>query len=194
MNRIEKNHNNAGIDLFLLDIAIPDNVNAGIDIGKQIVADSRYTNTPIIYITANPNAVFEAINKTHCYQFLEKPFHKKDLISAITTILENNKVSHDNYINIEANGKRFRLVKNDIAIIESMNHDVTVWTRSDAIVIRNYSLKQMLDNLDETFFQCHKSYIVSKNYVKLIDMGKSEIITIVAGKAIPIGRAFKKNL
>ncbi len=181
------------IDLFLLDIAIPKNDNAGIEIGKHIVDDPRYANVPIIYITANPGKVFEAVNQTHCYKFLEKPFRKEDLLETLKDIFSISSITRGNFVEIESGGKRYRLIKEDIAIVECMSHDVTVWLADDVVIIKNYSLKQMLQKLEEPFVQCHKSYIVNLNYVQQVDSSRYEILIRKINKIIPLGRAYKTN-
>ncbi len=182
------------IDLFLLDIAIPKNNKAGIEVGKYALHHPRYADAPIIYITANPGTVFEAINETHCYQFLEKPFRKQDLVEALKTIFANKSVKKGSILELEAGGKRYRLIKEDIVYIECMSHDITVWLADDVLVIKNYSLKQLLQKLSEPFVQCHKSYIVNMNYVIKVDASGSELLLRKPHKNLPIGRAFKPNL
>ena len=73
-------------DLILLDIMMPD-IN-GFDALKQLKADTRYAEIPVIFLsskndTATANLSFEIGG----IDFIEKPFTEPDLLSRLTTIL-----------------------------------------------------------------------------------------------------------
>ena len=64
------------IDLFFLDIELEKEKN-GLDFGMILRQDSRYKNTPVIYLSVRSDYVFSALNDLHCYAFLPKPYKKE---------------------------------------------------------------------------------------------------------------------
>lgn len=51
--------------------------------------------------------------------------------------------------------------------------------------------KKFLDMIDRKFIRVHRSYVVQRNYIKLI---KSNEILLLSGKSVPISRKHYKEL
>lgn len=181
------------VDLFLLDVAIPGNPRAGIELGIEVVSTERYRKTPIIYITANPNTVFEAVNKTHCFQFLEKPFSENDLLQALNKVIHESSPPGSPAVVLESMGKEYTFRKDEILYLESMGHNVTVWLLNDVVLLKNVTMHALLEKLSHPFIQCHKSFAVNTEHIKIMDKPDNTIYTD-NGKSVPIGRAYKKLL
>ena len=60
------------IQLFLFDVELnkENDSENGIALAKIIRTNDKYRHTPIIFITAIPEKIYEALNETHCYHYL----------------------------------------------------------------------------------------------------------------------------
>lgn len=65
------------VDLFILDIQLPDY--RGTELGKQIRTMPRYRFTPILFTTELAGEELGAYREIKCYDFLVKPFHRSSL-------------------------------------------------------------------------------------------------------------------
>ena len=74
-------------DLILLDIMMPD-IN-GFDALKQLKADERYAEIPVIFVTSKKDATTETLGfELGVIDFIDKPFSVSALLNRIKTILE----------------------------------------------------------------------------------------------------------
>ncbi|MCL2443284.1 MAG: response regulator [Treponema sp.] len=85
-------------DMILLDIMMPDV--DGLNVMKQLKADTRYKEIPVIFLTSKDDAATEALSyKIGAADFIKKPFSKTILLDRIKTILNRepqNKKSEGN--------------------------------------------------------------------------------------------------
>lgn len=52
---------------------------------------------------------------------------------------------------------------------------IQITTIKETLEITGYTIKKLLDILPDTFIQCHRSYIVNKEYVEKIDRKQNTI-------------------
>lgn len=193
---LEKHH----IHFFLLDIELNhDNPDAptGIDLGMQIRSIPKYQLSPILFITSIPDKTLDAINKTHCYNYILKPYTSETLLEAVTslfkiplseaapiTLRDSNgiyyKISEKNILYAEASGKKI------ILHMFKTNH-----TDISKLTTNQYRLAELCQIFSDNFIQCHKKYIVNANYISSYD--KSTCLIHIKSDILPVGRKYKQN-
>ena len=56
---------------------------------------------------------------------------------------------------------------------------------------RQYTMKQLEEQLPENFIRCHKSYIINTDYIKNFDTVNHYIQMYHTSKLIPVARTFQ---
>lgn len=78
--------------------------------------------------------------------------------------------------------------KNEIIIIEAMpKHKLKVIQNDGSVKELSKSLRDIKNLLGDTYFQCHKSYIINLDYIKEIDK-KNRFVIMTKGEKIPVAR------
>jgi DNA-binding LytR/AlgR family response regulator len=91
---------------------------------------------------------------------------------------------------IKSNGKKIALPFEDISHLEGLKDYTIIYTNDKKHLIKGY-IKLVEDMLPAALFmRVHKSFIVSKNRIKVVHKNKIEIETF----HIPIGRVFRKDV
>jgi len=81
--------NNVLPDLILLDLLMPDT--SGFEALKQLKADVRYADIPVVIITSKNDAATEALClEMGAVDFIRKPFSKSVLLDRIGSLLDND--------------------------------------------------------------------------------------------------------
>ncbi len=187
------------IHLFFLDIELPDG--SGMEFGISLREDNRYKLTGIIFITNDVISIVDAFKKTHCYDFLIKPYNENDVKDIIKTFAEGNS-------NIEKEGKyilvnmdgciKTKVYIEDIVYIEYSNRSCSIKTKDDVILAKGYGLNKLMDEVgNEVLIQCHKAFAVNKKYIERFVKVKPKIIDIHfwnCKDTIPLGYKYKSNV
>ena len=185
-------------DLFFLDIQLLDY--SGYELAKQIRNIDRYKLTLIVFITAIPNKELSAFKEIHCYDYIIKPFKDKEVIEIVKTLVGycGIKEEKDNFIKFKQGSYMYKVNTKDIIYIESIHKKIKVTMDKEQIEVNNYTLYRVLNELPEDdFIQCHKSFIINRNYIKKINLAKNLIELSSANvqvPKVPIGRKYKENL
>jgi len=146
------------VDLFFIDINLPDG--SGIDIAKKIRAMEGYQ-------------MVDAFKNIHCYDFLIKPYSKKDIKRIIDVFMKENVKKNDNrkysMITIE-NKITYKLYHDDIVFAEYIPRKCKIVTVKNGVIYAKLSLGKLLSMIESnSIVQCHKSFIVNTKYIKRID-------------------------
>ena len=196
---------NQAIDLFILDIQLEDY--KGTLLAHELRSMERYSYTPIVFATALANEELTAYRQIKCYSFLIKPFTKEEVINALhDTIRYSQHLALDQrdkprMLRIEQKSHIFEYEQDLIVYIESFGKHLELHVksaqessiRSDRI--SGLSLKKMTEMLgDDTFAQCHKSYIINTSYISKIDKSEGFVVLTGVSAAIPIGNKFRDAL
>lgn len=182
------------IDIFLLDIQLNDY--KGTLLAKQIRSIDTYKYTPIVFITALANEELYAYREIKSYSFLTKPFTKDELLKTLKDVIEYKKHLNPQSKKLKITQKLFvfEYELKDIVYIESFGKKLEIHLNKGNEVISGYSLKSILELIDDShFIQCHKSYIVNKNYIEKIDK-VNKIIHLSTFDNIPVGKKFECNV
>lgn len=165
------------IDLFILDIQLPDI--SGLEIAKTIRNIAKYELTYIVFITTHIYFQLDAFKKVNCYDFLEKPYKKEELIKIIKR-LSRGILKQKQLIKLDRQHVYFKMkdctikvYADEILFIESQKRNCIIHTKDKELLIKNITIKKLLEMLPKEYFiLTHRSYIVNLENIYKID--KSE--------------------
>lgn len=165
-------------DILLLDIEMPE-MN-GIQLAKRVRKDA--SNVQIIFITGFYEYFSDGFDVSALH-YLIKPVDSTRLCPILDRAV-NNLTYRQRSVLLSAAGGEIKVSLADILYIESENVYVIVHTVHGDYRTR-MTLSKMTDQLDETFFKVHRSYVVGLKYIKKITRTD---ITMINGDLVPISR------
>ena len=181
--------------LFILDIALKTDVN-GIELARRIREQNK--NATIVFITVHPELMPLTFQyKVEAMDFIIKDHPdsiKKRLAECIDTALTRQKNPNTKPLQITVNDEIIFLDMSDVIHIETtgIRHKLRLYTKSQVIEF-NAELKSLEERLDERFIRCHKSFIINKDKIAVINK-KANTVTMVNGNVCPVSRNRKKLL
>ena len=180
------------IDLFFLDIELEKEKN-GLDFGMILRQDSRYKNTPVIYLSVRTDYVFSALNDLHCYAFLPKPYKKEDVFRLLNEILKSSmqEPQKDSLLIKDKNGVSFRLQPSDIIYVTPMSRRIHIFTTLTEYTTQYMSLSDF-HFLFPNLIQIHRKYLVNPAFIKNYD--RTNQLIHIGEAVLPVGRNYKITL
>lgn len=171
-------------DMILMDIKLPGE--DGMKIIRQL--RGRGSVSQVIFITAYPEYVFQAFDLDAVHYIL-KPAKTEKLFPAMDRALNRLETGSEKSLLVTNGAVTSKNFFRDILYCEALDHQVTVHTLKGS-----FSLPDTLDSieksLDDSFFRCHRSYIVNMGYV----VGKEPgIATVTGGDRVLISRRRQKE-
>lgn len=184
------------IDLFFLDVNLGEeekNDILGFTFAEEIRKKKEYAFTPIVMVTSVASLEMEAYRKLHCYQYLTKPFEKKDVEDVVKKVLEN--VKERRYILVKKDGINYKIFCDSIVFIKAIPRGVCIYMKKEKIDVLYLSLKQILEKLQgEEFLQCHRMYVVNKMYMEYCDVVNQIIKMRYWDETVEIGVTYKSQI
>lgn len=185
----------APVDILLLDIQMPE-LN-GLEFSQMVSTETR-----IIFTTAFSQYALDSY-KVNALDYLLKPISYKDFLEAINKAQQwfkmknsstENTEEHDNndFIYVKSDYKLIQIKLDNILYIEGLKDYVKIYVENESRPILSLmSMKSVEEHLPTSrFLRVHRSFIVQKSKIKLIDRGR-----IVFGKEyIPISDSYKQEL
>ena len=185
-------------DVVLMDINL-NNRNDGIELASVI--RERY-GVPVIYVTAMAsNDIIQSAIKTGPSGYLLKPVDPAELKANIELAVQQQAPMpaapnpQSDYITVRLGQKLVKTHFRDISHlkIEDKNYVTVVDKHQKELAVRG-SLSQLLSTVfPANFLRTHYSYGINLEYVDTIDE-PTQSIQLLTGEAIPIGKAFKKDV
>lgn len=187
------------VDLIFLDIQMPE-LN-GLEFSRMIPEDTR-----IIFTTAFDQYALDGY-RVNALDYLLKPISYSDFMEAINKAVRwfelqqkvekniTDSVSGKNkkeYIYVKSDYKLIQIELNKILYIEGLKDYIKIHLENEERPILSLvSMRAMEEKLPaEQFIRVHRSFIVQKQKIKVIDKGR-----IVFGKEyIPISESYKQEL
>lgn len=157
------------IDMFLLDIELLDY--SGVMLAEKIRELPQYKLTPIVFITNDYKLELEAFRNTQCYRFITKPFKEEDVKAVIQTLLvygAKESGSREKFF-IKKKGYTASVLQSDILYFEVVGRKLMAVTKYEAIEITRCTIDDILEHVGESFFQCHKSFVVNLDWIEIVD-------------------------
>ena len=187
------------VDLLFLDIQMPE-LN-GLEFSRM-VSD----NTRIIFTTAFEPYAIDGY-RVNALDYLLKPISYNDFIEAVNKALQwfelrkkaetpdsvqTSLPTDSNHIYVKSDYKIVQIELDKILYIEGLKDYIKIYTEDNPRPILSLtSMKTMEEKLPSNrFIRVHRSYIVQKQKIKIIDKGR-----IVFGKEyIPVSDSYKQEL
>lgn len=168
-------------EIYLLDILIND-IPEGMDAFRLINHSSNqnlciFLTNYVNYIMYNPELKIKAFS-----------FITKNSITELsqTLSLAAQKIKDHNLLVIEGKYNCISVSLEGIYYLESRYRIVHIFHEKDEFLIRT-SLYKLMEKLNDSFLQCHRSYIVNKN--KIIGLDKSnQMISLMDGFKCPYSK------
>ncbi|MCH4890294.1 response regulator transcription factor [Acidaminobacter sp. JC074] len=157
----DKNH----LDLVLLDMELDGTDILGLDVYKSI--ESRHKNIDTIVITGHSDYLRQATGIEPFY-YMMKPINEvflKRKLKEWVYVKEN--VDNETLIIKQSTGIKVIPLKN-IYYIEKIGRKVHVVTKSKVYEYSS-SIRAIMKDLDDRFYQSHQSFIVNTNKVNTVD-------------------------
>lgn len=133
----------------------------GLDTARKL--RQKNIHTPIIFLTSYPNIVFDVF-EVNAFRFLLKPINMSKLTDAMDSYLKSQDTN--NYIIIKVDDTLIKINQKDIIYVEACNKHCYIRTIDDNIFFKKTlsELEELL-TLDNTFYRCHRSYLVNFNHI-----------------------------
>lgn len=165
-------------DLLLLDIEMPGK--SGIELAKEI---RRGNDTvQIIFITGYYEYFSDGFDVSALH-YLLKPVDEKKLSQVLDRAADNLAGRQRAVLVADARGS-VKVALSDIVYVESENVYIVLHTVRGTYRAR-MALGKFAEQLDETFFKVHRSYVVNLKYIRKIDRSR---VTMTNGDVVPISR------
>lgn len=165
-------------DILLLDIEMP-YIN-GIELAKKIRKENEVMQ--IIFVTGFIDYFSDGYDVSALH-YLIKPVSETRICSVLDRAMHNLNYRL-RYAVLSIPGGYAKITLADILYIESENAHVIVHTAGETYRTRS-TLTKFAEQLDDTFFKTHRSFIVGLRYVKKIT---NRDITLLNGEILPISR------
>lgn len=171
-------------DILLLDIEMP-GVN-GIELAKTVRREN--TTVQIIFVTGFYEYFSDGFDVSALH-YLIKPVDSAKLCPVLDKAVSNLSYRERSVLLTTADGS-VKISLADILYIEAENVHIAVHTVRETYRIRQ-SLGKFCEQLDETFFKVHRSFVVGLKYVKKITRSD---ITMLNGETVPISRGMYNEI
>lgn len=169
---------NKSFDILLLDIEMG-KMN-GVELAKYIRRDNEAMQ--IIFITGFPDFISEGY-EVSALHYLMKPVNENKLIEVLEKA-QKGLCQKKKSVVITVDSETYRIPMGEIMLCESFAHITVVTTKRKSYDVK-VSISEFKNQLDETFIQCHRSYIVGISHVDHIS--KTDVF-LDNGKIIPLSR------
>lgn len=174
-------------DLVIADIVLPDGLSLAL-------FTQNYKHLPVIFQTAytKDDYLRRAITMPHI-GFLVKPFELFSLKAAIEILLSQQSgkliAPTDSITITDKHRQRIEVPLEQICWIKGEGNYSILHTVDQKYVLKR-SLRKLALDLTDRFIQVQKAYIINIQYIERI----LDSTVQINQQAIPIGRAYKKNL
>ena len=187
------------VDLMFLDIQMPELT--GVEFLRVLSQKPL-----VIFTTAYKEYALEGY-ELDIVDYLLKPFRFKRFLQAVnkagktlknkrteevnTPPIPQKKITEKSYILVKSDFKVFRILYDDILYIESMKEYVAYHTTTNKRTLSLGSIKKLeIDLPSDKFMRIHKSYIVAKAKVAVLEGNQVHIGTT----KLPIGRSYRERV
>lgn len=177
--------------IYILDIETPSN--SGVNIAREIRSNDY--NSIIIFLTAYKKYSYEIIkSELLVFTFISKlDDYKKELKSAINKTLKI--LGTNQYFCFRYNYTHYTIPLKDILYIttDKIKRCSVIFTNYSQFYV-NYSLDDINHQLNKNFVKSHRSCIINKEQVRMIDY-KNNMIVFKDNTSIDLlSREFKKEI
>ena len=180
------------VDVLVTDINLGTDGADGIELVRDLFPEG--TKTQVIYVTGYIEYCTPVYETKHTY-FIAKPVKRSFLDDALKKSLENLACAADEpepeeaatqspSVVLKVRGRSIVVACDDVEFVESERRKVRFHT-SDGPIESYCTLADAAESLPDTFFQCHKSFIV--NMDKVVEIG-ADGISMKSGATVPVSQ------
>lgn len=169
---------NNDYDILLLDVEMG-KLN-GIDLAKQLRA--RNSRAQIVFITGYPDFIAEGY-EVSALHYLMKPVSSEKLAEVLNRASDLSQKERP-YLLVSSERETIRIFFDDIYYAESQGHYMLIYTQQMQYRVR-MTVWGLLEKLDEGFYRCSRSFVVSLRHVCRITKGE---IFLENQVSLPLGR------
>lgn len=169
---------NKDYDILLLDVEM--GALNGIELAKQIRAQNSCVQ--IVFITGYPDFIAEGY-EVSALHYLMKPVKPEKLVEVLDRAADLRQKERP-FLLVSSERETIRLFLDDIYYVESQGHYMLIHTEQMQYRVR-MTVSGLLEKLDEGFYRCSRSFIVSLRHVCRIT--KSEVF-LENQVSLPLGR------
>ena len=166
------------VDILLLDIQMKQL--DGMTLAKQLRHDGY--EMQIVFITGMPDFV-AAGYEVSALHYLMKPICKEKLFAVLDKAMQLLNKTEETIL-VETENGQMKLFRRDIEYAEAFAHTTCIHTPSGNLNVR-ISIGELEALLGETFFRCHRSYIVGLRHIRQIT--KTDVV-MDSSAAVPLSR------
>lgn len=162
---------------------------SGLDLSK-LINDKVH----IIFTTAFENYAIDGY-EVNALDYLLKPISFTEFLNSITKAYNIIEQKHrSNYIYIKSEYKYLRTNIEDIIYIEGLKDYLKIYLKTeDRPILTLSSIKSIEESLSkDTFIRLHRSFIVNKSYIKVIEKGRV-ILSDIKKSIIPVGDSYRES-
>lgn len=173
-----------GQTIYLLDIVM-DSETAGIDVCREI---HQYDQKGyIIYVSAYAEYALECC-QSHSFDFVLKPYTEQRLENALRDVIQEI-MKHKPVapLSITAGSITQVLDQREIIYFKSQREYVTAFSTNGQVTWRESMTRLMTRVDDECFLRIHKSYMINKLYLRMVDTRTCEA-TLRDDIILPVSR------
>lgn len=147
-------------DIVFLDIKM-DGI-GGIETARRLREKS--SDAILIFVTGIKEYVFDALD-LYAFQYLLKPVNERKFAEVLErAVREAEKNTEKRVLFIRS--KKLTVDQSDILYIESSGKKVGIHTIGSKKIIEIYaSMDELEKELDDSFYRCHRSYIVNMSHI-----------------------------
>lgn len=188
-NALKKKDN--GIDLIFLDVEMPEMT------GIEFL--STMNDAPQIIIVSSKEQYALDSYEYAVTDYLLKPVHYTRFLKAVNKAYDKvyeQPVTQigDSEIFVKSNSALVRLEYDDILWIEALENYIMIRTFDNKFII-HFTMKSMESKLSfGQFVRVHRSYIVNRNKIEVIEDSSVVVRTELGVKSIPIGKSYREKL
>lgn len=196
------------INMFLIDVGLKGS--SGLNLAIKIRNIPKYEFRQIIFLTTHMEYITQAFKKTHCYDYILKPYNKNEVQAMLNKLIlnDNNDLNNKNNNLNEGKDKEILItlksgiyvgIKIDnILFIEVKGRNCEINTVNGLYIANNMSLKKIVKLIDcEYIIQSHRAFAINRNYIYKIEKLDVKLSMVYfnnyAGTAL-LGYKFKDNV
>ena len=165
-------------DILLLDIQMK--AMDGIALAERIRENND--SVQIVFITGFPDYISRGYDVSALH-YLIKPVEKEKLFEVLSKAVENLK-KEEKFILLSVDNESFKINLKDIIYVEAFGHSSCVACENGEHNVK-LPISDIAKILDESFVQCHRSYIANIQHISRIT--KTDVV-FDNGKSIPVSR------
>ena len=175
--------NKVYIDIFYVDITLTDGT--GIDFAKELRKIQKYELNWIVFITTHVQYMMEAFKEIHCYDYVLKPYEKKDIFDLTRKLISGKYVKdqlkgENNQVVFKLkSGINIKINVEEIVFIEAVSRSCIVHTKNGKYELKGVSLKKVLELIAYPhIMQSSKAFLVNIKHIKKIESLYSKLSKI----------------